>query len=107
MDQSSVDDLLFGLALNCRKYKLKSYFSEYNEQLQKEVSNVSFFVSPTCNYTVAFTTFNIYNLYPGACTLTYFLFYTLKKNEIEYISANTHTAFFLMYFYNYQAEVSL
>lgn len=85
------------------------FFSEYNERLQKEVSNESFFVSPPCNYTVAVTASNIYSLYPGACTLTYFLFYTLekKKEEIEYISANTHTAFFLMYFYNYQAEVSL
>lgn len=87
-------------------YNKKVYFSEYNE-LQKEVSNESFFVSLTCNYTVAFTTSNIYNLYPGACTFTCSLFYTLKKKEIEYILSNTHTAFFIMYFYNYQAEVSL
>lgn len=62
------------------------FFSEYNERLQKEVSNESFFVSPPCNYTVAVTASNIYSLYPGACTLTYFLFYTLEKKKKKKLS---------------------
>lgn len=70
---------------NMENYNTKTvfffFFSEYNEQLQKEVSNESFFVSPACNYTVAVTASNIYSLYPGACTLTYFLFYTLGKKK--------------------------